>query len=146
MSIKLDDLQQILIEAGVKDPALRSEIIKVARETENDNKAEKEDNGPKTKNQFGVVLLDPDGKVKGLELTALVVQIPEDDSLATTLDRIYRASYDFNATKKGQKLPVKTLYEAASHVKRKFFKEANIMVKTKVPVQVVVSDNLIPIK
>ena len=77
-------------------------------------------------------------------LVGWVLQIPENESVATTQDRILRGAYDFNASKKGRLLPVKTIGEALESVPAKFFKEADLWVKTKTPVLVLRTDNEIP--
>jgi hypothetical protein len=102
------------------------------------------DKPPAVKKQFVVLVSDPDGKMPKHDFVAWVLQIPENESVATTQDRILRSSYDFNTTKKGQLMPVKTIGEAIENVPAKFFKEADVWVKTKTPVLVLKSDNQIP--
>jgi hypothetical protein len=77
-------------------------------------------------------------------LAGWVVQSPDNESPVTTMDRIFRASYESNASKKGRLLPVKTVGEAIENVSAKHFKESEVWVKTKNPVLVIRSDNLIP--
>lgn len=103
-----------------------------------------EETGPAVKKQHVVLLSDPDGRMPKGDFVAWVLQIPEDDSLATTLDRVFRGCYDFNASKKGRLLPVKTVGEALENVPAKFFKEVDVWVKTKTPVLVIKTDNEIP--
>lgn len=112
-----------------------------------------EESAPAVKKQFVVLVSDPDGYLDpkqtgtGLpptDMVAWVLQIPEAESPATTQDRILRAAYDFNASRKGQLLPVKTIGEAIECVPAKFFKEADAWVKTKTPVLVLRTDNAIP--
>lgn len=102
------------------------------------------DKPPAVKKQFVVLVSDPDGKMPKHDFVAWVLQIPENESVATTQDRIFRSSYDYNTTKKGQLMPVKTVGEAIENVPAKFFKEADVWVKTKTPVLVLKSDNQIP--
>ncbi len=102
------------------------------------------DKPPAVKKQFVVLLSDPDGKMPKHDFVAHVLQIPENESPATTQDRIFRSSYDYNNTKKGQLMPVKTVGEAIENVPAKFFKEADVWVKTKTPVLVLKTDNQIP--
>ena len=73
------------------------------------------------------------------------MQIPEDASPYSTTDRIFKGAYDFNASKKRP--------DAAGQVRRrgdrdgvsaKYFKESELWVKTKLPVAVVVTDNVLP--
>jgi hypothetical protein len=99
---------------------------------------------PAAKKQFVVVVSDVEGKLPKQDLVGWVVQIPEDASPFSTLDRVFKGSYDFNASKRGRMLPVKSVGEAFESVPRKFFKEAEIMVKTKLPVAVIVTDNVLP--
>jgi hypothetical protein len=99
---------------------------------------------PAVKKQFVIVVSDPDGKLPKHDFVGWVVQIPESESVATTLDRIFRSSYDFNTTKKGRLMPVKTVGEAIENVPAKSFTEADVWVKTKTPVLVIRTDNEIP--
>lgn len=73
-----------------------------------------------------------------------VVQLPENESVATVTERICRGAYDYNTTKKGRLYPAKTIGEAIENVPAKFFKEADVWVKTKTPVLVLKTDNEIP--
>ncbi len=103
-----------------------------------------EDKPPPVKKQSVILVSDPDGRLPKHDFVGWVLQIPENESAATTLDRIFRSSYDFNTTKKGQLLPVKTVGEAIENVPAKFFKEADVWVKTKTPVLMLRTDNEIP--
>ena len=67
---------------------------------------------PAVKKQFVILVSDPDGKMPKTDLVGWVLQIPENESAATTPDRVFRSTYDFNTTKKGQMLPAKTVGEA----------------------------------
>jgi len=73
-----------------------------------------------------------------------VVQLPEDENVLTAVERIHRAAYEFNASKKGRLLPVKTVGEAIESVPAKHFKDAELWVKTKIPVLILKTDNEIP--
>jgi hypothetical protein len=103
-----------------------------------------EEKPPAVKKQFVILVSDPEGKLPKNDFVGWVLQIPEDESVATTQERIFRGSYDFNASKKGRLLPVKTVGEAIENVPTKFFKEADVWVKTKTPVLVLKTDNEIP--
>lgn len=103
-----------------------------------------EEKPPAVKKQFVIVISDPDEKMPKHDFVGWVVQIPETESIATTLDRVYRSTYDHNTTKKGRLMPVKTVGEAFEHVPAKAFKEADVWVKTKTPVLIIKSDNQIP--
>ncbi|MFI5337072.1 MAG: hypothetical protein ACHQ5A_09835 [Opitutales bacterium] len=99
---------------------------------------------PAMKKQFVVLLSDPAGKLPRNELTGWVVQIPENTSPHSTTDRIFKGAYDFNASKRGRMLPVKSVGEALESAAAKYFKDAELWVKTKMPVAVVVTDNVLP--
>ena len=125
------------------DPALLRKVVEemnlaVQPETGDDEKP------PAVKKQWVILISDPDGKMPKTDLVGWVLQIPESESVATTPDRVFRSSYDFNTTKKGSLMPVKTVGEAIENVPAKFFKEADVWVKTKTPVLVLKTDNEIP--
>jgi hypothetical protein len=106
---------------------------------------------PAPKKQFVIVLSDPAGLLRSdthqhltKDLVGWVVQIPENASPFSTMDRIFKGAYDFNASKRGRMLPSKRVGEALESVSAKYFKEAELWVKTKLPVAVVVTDNVLP--
>lgn len=99
---------------------------------------------PATKKQFVILISDPEGHLPKHDFAGWVLQIPENESVATTQDRIFRSVYDFNTTKKGRLLPVKTVGEALENIPAKAFKEADVWVKTKTPVLMLRTDNEIP--
>jgi hypothetical protein len=99
---------------------------------------------PAVKKQFVIIVSDPEGRLPKNDFVGWVVQIPESESPSTTLDRVFRSAYDYNTTKKGRLLPVKTVGEALEAVPAKFLKEADVWVKSKTPVLVIKTDNEIP--
>lgn len=103
-----------------------------------------EDKPPTVKKQFVMLVSDPEGKLMGCDFTGWVLQIPEEDSPYTAEERLFRAAYEYNATKKGERLPVKTVGEACEFISAKHFKEQNVWVKTKEPVLIVRTSNKIP--
>ena len=103
-------------------------------------KDEGEESVPRAKQAFNIVISDPSGKVPQ-GLVGWVVQIPENASPASIMDRVFGAAHEFNASKKGRLLPVKSVGEAFESVSRKFFKEKELHTKTRTPVAVIVTDN-----
>ena len=103
-----------------------------------------EDKPPPVKKQFAILVSDPEGRLPKHDFVGWVLQIPENESVATTQERIFRSAYDFNTTKKGRLLPVKTVGEALENVPAKFFKETDVWVKSKTPVLMLRTDNEIP--
>lgn len=103
-----------------------------------------EEKPPPVKKQFAILISDPNGDLPDKDFVGWILQLPENESVATTVERIHRASYEFNTTKKGRLLPVKTIGEALENVPAKHFKEADLWVKTKTPVLMLKTDNEIP--
>ena len=124
------------------EPALLRRIIEEINIVVQPDPAD--DAPPPVKKQFLILLSDPEHKLPKDDFTGWVVQIPEDESPVTAPERIFRGAYDFNASKRGRQLPVKTVGEALENVGAKYFKEAELWVKTKTPVAVLRTDNRIP--
>jgi hypothetical protein len=103
-----------------------------------------EEKPPAVKKQFVIVVSDPEGKLPKVDFTGWVLQIPENASPASTPERVFKAAYNFNASKKGRLMPVKTVGEAFEAVPSKLYKEAELWVKTKEPVLVLRTNNEIP--
>jgi hypothetical protein len=104
-----------------------------------------EEKPPAQKKQFVILISDPDGRLpEGNDFAGWVLQIPENESVMTTHDRIFKAVYEFNTTKKGRLMPAKTVGEALENLPAKHFKEAGVFIKTKTPVLMLTTDNEIP--
>ncbi|MDP2138399.1 MAG: hypothetical protein Q8J74_11175 [Candidatus Didemnitutus sp.] len=140
--IEISQVADILKKHKI-DPALLREIVEELNFVTQPN-ADDDIKPPAPKKQFVVLLSDPSGKLPKQDLTGWVVQIPEDASPYSTTDRIFKASYDFNASKRGRMLPVKSIGESLESASAKYFKESELWVKTKMPVAVVVTDNVLP--
>ena len=125
------------------EPSLLREIVEEMN-TATQPAADEDIKPPPPKKQFVVLLSDPQGKLPRQDLVGWVVQIPEDASPHSTADRIFKGAYDFNASKRGRLLPVKSVGEALESASAKHFKEAELWVKTKTPVSIVVTDNVLP--
>lgn len=102
------------------------------------------DPAPPVKKQFVILVSDPNGKLPKVDFTGWVLQLPEDESPASVQERLLKATYDYNASKKGRLYPAKTVGDAIEAVPAKFFKETELWVKTKEPVIVLRTDNEIP--
>lgn len=140
--IEVNKVAEILKKNEISPSVLRRVIeemnLAAQPETGDDEKP------PAVKKQFVILVSDPEGKMPKHDFVGWVLQIPENESVATTQERIFRGSYDFNASKKGRLLPVKTVGEALENVAAKYFKEADLWVKTKTPVLLLKTDNEIP--
>ncbi len=126
------------------EPDVLKEIIQALQEEANADEEEKDEKPPPQKKQFVILVSDPEGVMPEKDLVGWVVQIPEMASVLTVPERIHKAAYDFNSSRRGRKNPVSTVGEACEAVAAKHFKEAEIAIKTKIPVAVVVTDNEIP--
>lgn len=140
--IEVSQVAEILKRHKI-DPSLLRTIVQELNEATAPS-ADDDAKPPPVKKQFVVLLSDPQGKLPAQDLTGWVVQIPENASPHSTADRIFKGAYDYNASKRGRLLPVKSVGEALESASAKYFKEADLWVKTKTPVSVVVTDNVLP--
>lgn len=103
------------------------------------------DKEPAAKKQFVVIVNDPYGKIAetGFEFSGWVVQIPEDADPRSALQKLHFGAYDFNATPKGRRMPLKTIDEAVRFGSAKIYKENKLWIKTKEPVLVIPTDGKI---
>ena len=140
--IEVNKVAEILKKNEISPAVLRRVIeeLNLAAQPEGGD----EDKPPPQKKQFVFLLSDPEGRMPDHDFVGWVLQIPENESVATTQDRVFRGTYDFNASKKGRLMPAKTVGEALEHVAAKYFKEADLWVKTKTPILVLKTDNEIP--
>ena len=141
--IDLDIVKRVLEQNNTDIQKLNAIIddLKLQIQIEEEERANRP---PPVKKQFVVLLADADGALAEKDITGWILQIPEDDSPAVTSERIIRATYNYNATPKGRRLPVKTIGEACEVVGHKFMKEENVWVKTKTPILAVATPNTIP--
>jgi hypothetical protein len=141
--IDVNQVAEILKRNDI-DPLLLRQIVEEmnsAVEPEVD-----EEKPPAVKKQFSILIADPDGKLPQSEFTGWVLQIPEDASVTSAPERIHKAAYDFNTTKKGRMMPAKTVADAIENIPAKHFKEQQVWVKTKAPVFMMTTNNEIPME
>lgn len=141
--IDVNKVAEILKKNQVDPKVLRQivEEMNILTQAEGD-----EEKPPTVKKQWAILISDPEERLPKADFVGWVLQIPEDDSVATTQDRIFRATYEFNTTKKGRLLPPKTVGEAIENVPAKHFKEVGLWVKSKIPVLMLKTDNEIPME
>ena len=140
--IEVNKVAEILKKNQV-DPAVLRRIVEEMNLAAQPEPGD-EEKPPAMKKQFVILVSDPEGRMPKHDFVGWVLQIPENESVATTEERLFRGAYDFNASKKGRLMPVKTVGEAIENVAAKYFKEADVFVKTKTPVLVLKTDNEIP--
>jgi hypothetical protein len=99
---------------------------------------------PPVKKQFVILVSDPEGELPKGDFTGWVLQIPESESPASCQERVLKGAFDYNASKKGRLYPARTVGDAFENVPGRFFREAELWVKTKTPVHVLRTDNEIP--
>jgi hypothetical protein len=139
--IEVNEVAEIMKRNKIDPTILRQVVEEMKVRAQSDTDGEK---APALKKQFVILISDPEGRMPKIDFAGWVLQIPEEESPATTQDRIFRAAYAFNASKKGRLLPAKQVGEALENVPAKHFKEAELWVKTKTPVLVLTTDNEIP--
>lgn len=141
--IDVNAAAEILKRKDIDPPLLREIIEEMSLLTQPEADEEKP---PGVKKQFSILISDPDGELPSGEFTGWVLQIPEDASVTSAPERIHKAAYDFNTTKKGRMMPAKTMADAIENVPAKHFKEQQVWVKTKAPVFVLRTDGTIPME
>lgn len=135
----IEKVLDLLSEATVK-----VDETKQPEDTETDNETDSEGSDePKLKKQYGILVSDKDGVIKS-DLVGWVFQMPENEDTRDVIEHIKKAAYNFNASKKGRKYPVNTIGQAIEGVGNKFFKPYNVSLKTKEPVLVITTDNVLP--
>lgn len=122
------------------EPSVAREILEELNSRAEAKESDKAEPTPRGKQQYVVVISDPEGKLKQ-DMVGWVVQLPESASPHSVIDRVMKAAHDFNASKKGRLLPVKLLGEAFESVARKWFKNYEVAVKTKTAIYIVRTDN-----
>lgn len=139
------DVNQVaeILKRNDLDPALLRQIVEEMNQAvEPEINKEPE---PTVKKQYSIVVSDPDGVLPGdASITGWIFQIPEDASVTSTTERVHKAAYEFNTTKKGRMMPAKTMADAIENIPAKHFKEQGVWVRTKAPVFVLRTDNAIP--
>ncbi len=138
--IQVSAVAELLKKHKLKPELLREIVEEMNLMTQ---PADGEEKPPAQKKQFVVLLSDPTGLMKDRDKHNLVGWVvPEDASPFSTMDRVCKGAYDFNCSKRGRLLPVKSIGEALESAK--YFREAELWVKTKMPVAIVVTDNVLP--
>lgn len=140
MKVDINLVAEALKLAAIEPAKIREVIETLNHEVSDDG----EEKAQPIKKQYAVLISDPEGKLPSSDFVAWVLQLPEDEGVATAVERVHRAAYEFNTTRKGRMLPVKTVGDALENVPAKHFKEAELWVKTKTPVLVVRTNNEIP--
>ncbi len=142
--VSVELIHEVLTQNELEPEVVNKLIKQIEEQAAREAEAEKEAREPPVKKQFVVVLSDPNGTLPEEDYVGWVAQIPENDSPGVTVERIIRASYEYNISKKGRKYPVKSIGEACEAVGARFLKEQDVAIKTKTPVTILRTDNKIP--
>lgn len=140
--IEVGKVAEILKKNHV-DPAVLRRVIEEINLAVQPDPGEQEKLPPLKKQQV-LLVSDPEGKLPAADFAGWVLQIPEEESPVTTQERIFRAAYDYNASRKGRLYPVRTVGEALENVPARYFREAELWVRTKTPVLMLRTDNELP--
>ena len=139
MSIKLDELPELLIQAGVSDAKLRTAILQTARKLEDEKKSDGP-SSPKSKSKYTVLIRGTEETKKLLEnQEAFITKTPLDLDEDTIFNRIVVASARQNESVK-KKGKIVTFADYFAFIKSKFRKtdDTNVQNVTKQPVRIIV--------
>ncbi len=125
-------------EAGIPPDKLRAVLEALNAELA---AAEKDPKPPAPKKQFVILVSDPLGHLVGKDFAGWVCMIVESEHPATLVERIERAAYAFNDSKRGRLMPVQTVGETLETVPAKLLKESGVWAKTRTCVSVVTTKN-----
>lgn len=124
MALKLEELNEVLTEAGLDLPT-RQKALAVARKHEEEKKEDREASSePKSKNKF-VVVMRKDSE------QAWVLQMKEDADENTLIKQMTEASRDSNRNQKRKKRFVNTWRDMFLYLKRAYSKQYGFQPKTK---------------
>lgn len=137
------ELVKYVLQQNEFDTRTVALIIEQVRK-EAEQQAAENDKPPAVKKQFAIMISDPQGELPDKDFVGWVLQLPEEDSPAVAEERLIRATYEFNVTPKGRRMPVQTIGEACESVPPRLLKEQNVWVKTKEPVLMLKTANKIP--
>jgi hypothetical protein len=139
------ELVKTILQRNELDLELVSQIIEdINTEAAAADEAE-EDKTPAVKKQYVFLLSDPKGELVGKDFVGWVIQIPENESPFAAEERLIRAAYEHNTTRKGRRMPLKTIAEVCEHVPTRFAKEQGVWIKTKEPVYVLRTGGKVPL-
>lgn len=143
--MKLEDTIELVRESMLAAGATQEMVNKTLKDIEKAAQEEKEDrkNAPKkSKNDFLVLLSDPEGKITE-PVQSWVFQVEKDCPPMALLERVKTAATEFNNSKRGRKHPVYTCGEAIESIPAKYWKTGTGLTrpKTKTPVWAIPTNN-----
>jgi hypothetical protein len=150
MPITIEELSDLLLQVGLKDQNTRQEILREAKELENQKKEDKEadKNNPKKKKKLNIVIRTDDPNVCANIVAEWVIESPEDVPVEQLENRMVVSAARQNENCK-KKCKIFTWPNFFQYIKPKFVKEEDclVRVKTKEAVQIIWLDkNEIPFR
>ncbi|MDR1816622.1 MAG: hypothetical protein LBR07_00220 [Puniceicoccales bacterium] len=144
-TIKIELIKEAVEAALPDNPTAVAQVLSKNAEVANEaEEADAKEKSPSEEKAWALVVLDAPAEVRSLDLTGYAFQYPASESPHLIKERIYRAVYEFNTTKKGRKSPVSNIGDAAEIVPAKHWKEAGAKPRNKEPAYVVFLDNEVP--
>jgi len=129
--IKIDEVSEVLKNQKVSDPTIKT-IIDELKKREN---MKKTIGGSKSKKEYAFIINSSN--------VGWPVQIEEGADSSKVLDQMKAAIKEYNESKRGLKMPIKTMGAAFDSLPRKHSVNQKIWIKAKSPVNVVTTDNSI---
>lgn len=131
----IDETVAILTESarenGLKPEVVAAIVADLKRAAGEEKEERKRTAGKKAKHQFVVLAIKPESG-QAEDTLGFVLQIEEGASPAVVTDRIQAAANAFNGSKRGRKVPVKTIGQCLESVPAKWYKTANPLEVTRV--------------
>jgi len=155
MKIDLDKIKSTIIENGVEEDVAEAiitqleaeatleetvEVEEVEEEPTNEDLTDGEENLPKVKYEYVLVLNDKDGHLKDKEIAGWVVQQEENADAGLIVSKISDAVKDQNAGMKRKRNNITDLVSAFEYLKPKFLKSKKLKIKTKDLTRVIISN------
>lgn len=139
MSIDIGTVTEVLREQNVDATVIKTVVTELQKVIADEKAAKVADTTPRAKYQYCVVVNSPTNDINNAQ--GWVVKLPEVENPNDILTKIQTAVARQNdLTRKGRKAPMRNLHSAFDGLKRKYTKEQNFQVITRLPVQVIVSD------
>lgn len=142
--VDLEIVEEVLSRNDLDQDTVKRILRQLTRAAERAAEEATAHREPPVKKQWIILISDPRGEVPDEDFVGWVLQIPEHDNPNTAPDRLIRAAHTFNTSPRGRKHPARSLAEACEVVSPKLLKEHSLAVKTKLPVTVLKTDNVLP--
>lgn len=154
MKIEIEKIRTAMQENNIDEPTINAVIEKLEaeaaleeaqqpEEVEEDPApdADVDDNDlPKVKYEYVIILNDKDGHLKDKEIAGWVVQQEENADAGLILSKLKDAAKEQNETAKRKKNSITTLVDLFDGLKSKFLKSKNVKIKTKDLTRVIISN------